>query len=679
MRQLLTSLPRSSKRALLFGFDLFAIGLSLAGAFFVGVGAEAFGAEFGAMVPVFILVPLATVPYLIHSGLYNAVTRYTGREILEQILRAVTLGLATFMVILFFLQPNAPLVPRSVPFAYWAAAILTMTATRYGVGAWLYGNSLGAVFAELLGLHQQGQRRGLPVAIYGAGTAGRQLALVLQRGHVYQPRAFIDDDPELQHTTIVGLPVYPPRLIPKMMAASGVKEILLAMPSVSRQRRKQIIELLEPYQLHVKTMPGPDELARGVLGIEGLRDVDVADILGRDVVPPLPELFAPCIRGKAVLVTGAGGSIGAELCRQLVTAAPARLVLFENSEYNLYTVADEMLKLVAQAVPTIEVIPLLGSVTEPWQLLDVIKKFHIQTLYHAAAYKHVPIVEYNSHHGFRNNVLGTLHAAQAAILHQVENFVLISTDKAVRPTNMMGATKRLAELVLQAFSRESAVVFWEPEHYGLTPDAHVINRTRFTLLRFGNVLDSSGSVVPRFRQQIRNGGPITVTHPDIIRYFMTIPEAAQLVIQAASLSKGGDVFVLDMGDPVKIDHLARQLIKLSGLTVKDAEHPDGDIAIEYTGLRPGEKLFEELLIGGQVYTTRHPKIRRANELVLPWPRLRTLLDDLVEAFARRDYDAVRALLITEEAVGYTPTGEISDWLAESIEGHATMEVRGERL
>lgn len=671
MRELLTSLPRSSKRVLLFGFDVFAIWSSLAGAFFFCVGAEAFGGGFDGLVPVFILVPLATLPYLIHSGLYHAVTRYTGSEILVQILRAITLGLATFLVMLFFLQPDVPPVPRSVPFVYWATAILMMAATRYGVGAWLYDSSLTAVFAELLGLHKRGRRRGTAVAIYGAGTAGRQLVQALQHGPTYQPRAFIDDNPELQHTTIVGLPVYPPRLIPKMMAATGVKEILLAMPSVSRPRRKQIIEMLEPYQLHVKTMPGPDELARGPVGGEGLRDVDIADILGRDVVPPLPELFAPRIRGKAVLVTGAGGSIGAELCRQIVTAAPARLVLFENSEYNLYAVAEEMLKLVAQAGPPIEVIPLLGSVTEPSRLLEVIKKFRIQTLYHAAAYKHVPIVEYNSHQGFRNNVLGTLHAAQAAILHQVENFVLISTDKAVRPTNMMGATKRLAELVLQAFSRESAVVFWEPEHYGLTSDAHVINRTRFTLLRFGNVLDSSGSVVPRFRQQIRNGGPLTVTHPDVIRYFMTIPEAAQLVIQAASLSKGGDVFVLDMGDPVKIDHLARKLITLSGLTVKDAEHPDGDIAIEYTGLRPGEKLFEELLIGGEVYTTPHPKIRRANELVVPWPRLHAMLDDLVEAFARHDYDAVRTLLSAEEAIGYTPSGDISDWLAGPAQAGAT--------
>lgn len=661
MRELLTRLPRPWKQALLFSFDLGVLWSSVGLAYVGRLGSELFNERLHSFAIVFVLIPLATVPYLIRSGLYNAVTRHAGLEMIGTIVRAVTLGLVTFLLINFLL-PEKPFVPRSMPISYWACAILLMAGGRYWAGIWLHGHSLKAILLQLFGFRRQHGRPGTPVAIYGAGDAGRQLIAALGKSRGYYPVAFIDDNADLQNTVIAGLRVYPPAEVPELIAATSTRDVLLAIPSASRARRRRIIEMLEPMQLHIRTMPSLEELANGLVKVEGIRDVEVADILGRDPVPPIPELFAPCIQGKSILVTGAGGSIGSELCRQIITASPARIVLLENSEFSLYQIAEELEKLSAQQVTPVEIIPVLDSVTQPWRLLAVMKRFRIHTLYHAAAYKHVPIVERNSHHGFRNNTLGTLYAAQAAVLTLVENFVLVSTDKAVRPTNMMGATKRLAELVLQAFSREPVIAFFDPEQYGLTTGTKAVNRTRFTMVRFGNVLDSSGSVVPKFRQQIRDGGPLTVTDPDVTRYFMTIPEAAQLVIQAGSLGKGGDVFVLDMGEPVKVDKLARQLIRLSGLSVRDASHPDGDIAIEYTGLRTGEKLYEELLIGSDSHTTEHPKILRANELVMPWPQLESLLHRLIQLFDARDYRSLRAALQTEPAIGYQPSDAISDWL-----------------
>ncbi|MGK2915935.1 MAG: polysaccharide biosynthesis protein [Porticoccaceae bacterium] len=663
MRDLLTQLPRPWKQALLFSFDLCALWLSIALAYLGRLGGfDAFADKFDSFALVFALVPLTTVPYFIRSGLYSAVTRHAGLEMIGTIVRAVTLGMVTFLLI-DFLLPHKPLIPRSMPVSSWASSILIMTGGRYWAGIWLHGHSIKTILLQLVGFRRRRRNsHSAPVAIYGAGDAGRQLIAALGKSRSYDPVAFIDDSPELQNTVIAGLRVYPPSEVKKMMDATGARELLLAIPSASRSRRRHIIEMFEPYQLHIRTMPSFEELAQGRVKVEGIRDVEVADILGRDPIPPIPELFAPCIQGKSVLVTGAGGSIGAELCRQIITAAPARIVLLENSEYSLYQIAEELERLSAQSTAPVEVIPVLDSVTQPWRLLAVMKRFHIHTLYHAAAYKHVPIVEHNSHHGFRNNTLGTLYAAQAAILTQVENFVLISTDKAVRPTNMMGVTKRIAELVLQAFSQEPAVCFFDAEQFGVNAGTKVVNRTRFTMVRFGNVLDSSGSVVPKFRQQIRDGGPLTVTHPQVTRYFMTIPEAAQLVIQAGSLGKGGDVFVLDMGEPVKVDKLARQLIRLSGLSVRDADRPDGDIAINYTGLRAGEKLHEELLIGSDIHVTQHPKILRANELVIPWSALEPFLRRIIQLFDAKDYPSLRTRLQAEPAIGYSPNSEISDWL-----------------
>jgi len=432
--------------------------------------------------------------------------------------------------------------------------------------------------------------------------------------------------------------------------------VLLAVPSASRRRRHEILSLLVPYPVHVRTLPGIQGLVSGEVQVTDLEEVDIGDLLGREPVEPDRALFEQCIRGQSVMVTGAGGWIGSELCRQIVRCAPRVLILFEHSEYALYAIHREIEKLVQDQPHEIEVVAILGSVRNAGRMLDALYAWNVDTVYHAAAYKHVPIVEQNIAQGFFNNTIGTLHAAQSAIQAGVRNFVLISTDKAVRPTNVMGCTKRLAEMVLQSLSAER-----QPQPY-LEPDLpRLENRTRFTMVRFGNVLGSSGSVVPLFREQIRNGGPITVTDPEITRYFMTIPEAAQLVIQAGSMGQGGDVFVLDMGEPVKIVDLAERMVRLSGLSVRSAENPFGDIEIQFSGLRPGEKLYEELLIGDNVLPTAHPMIMRANEDFLPWQLLTQGLDQLVEAIKQGDYTEVRQIL-KNLVIGYTPDSTIVDYL-----------------
>jgi len=481
------------------------------------------------------------------------------------------------------------------------------------------------------------------VAIYGAGDAGARLSSVLLGGPDFEPVAFIDDKKSLQGSSINGLTVLGLDALPQMVRQMRIERILLAMPSASRRRRREILTALEPLGLHVQSLPHLTDLIAGKARIDELRDVDVGDLLGRDPVPPNPRLFGSCIRGKCVLVTGAGGSIGSELCRQILRLAPSRLVLFEMSEIALYTIERELNEIAARDQLDVEVVPLLGNAHHRQRVREVLSAYGVQTIYHAAAYKHVPIVEHNVIEGIHNNVLSTWYTAEAAIETGVETFVLISTDKAVNPANVMGATKRLAELVLQGLQERSS-------------------STRFCMVRFGNVLASSGSVVPLFQEQIRRGGPVTVTHPDVIRYFMTIPEAAQLVIQAGSMAKGGDVFVLDMGRPVRIDDLARRMINLTGLTVRTADNPEGDIEIEYTGLRTAEKLFEELLIGTNVTGTDHPMILRAMEHRLPWMRMQQLLNDLLTALS--SFDCHRALaLLTEAVAEYNGQGiEISDYV-----------------
>jgi FlaA1/EpsC-like NDP-sugar epimerase len=475
---------------------------------------------------------------------------------------------------------------------------------------------------------------------------------VLLGGPDYYPVAFVDDKTSLQGSNINGIRVYDPESLPDLVRQRRIDRILLAMPSASRRRRREVLAQLEPLGVHVQSLPNLSDLISGNAQITELCDVDVSDLLGRDPVPPRPKLFGSSIRDKCVLVTGAGGSIGSELCRQIIRLSPSRLILFEMSELALYNIERELQEVAAHENLSIEIVPLLGNAHHRHRVREVLSTFGVQTVYHAAAYKHVPIVEHNVIEGIHNNVISTWYTAEAALETGVETFVLVSTDKAVNPANVMGATKRLAELVLQALQERTT-------------------QTRFCMVRFGNVLASSGSVVPLFQEQIRRGGPVTVTHPEVIRYFMTITEAAQLVVQAGSMAKGGDVFVLDMGRPVRIDDLARRLVNLMGLTVRDAGNPDGDIEIEYTGLRTAEKLFEELLIGSNVTGTDHPMIMRAIEHHMPWPKMQQILNDFLVALA--SFDCHRALaLLTESVAEYTADVEIRDyvWTRKAVLPHA---------
>jgi len=480
------------------------------------------------------------------------------------------------------------------------------------------------------------------VAIYGAGEAGAKLSSVLLGGPDFEPVAFIDDKRALHGNHINGIKVHSSKALPELVQRYGVERVLLAMPSASRRRKNEILTALEPMGVHVQSLPDLSDIICGTARIDDLQEVDVDDLLGRDPVPPNARLFESCIRNKVVMVTGAGGSIGSELCRQIMKLGPRRLVLFEMSELALYTIEKELVELITHDRNAPEIIPLLGNAHHRHRVREVLFTYGVQTVYHAAAYKHVPIVEHNVIEGVHNNVISTWYTAEAALETGVETFVLISTDKAVNPANVMGATKRLAELVLQALQERAA-------------------HTRFCMVRFGNVLDSSGSVVPLFKEQIRRGGPVTVTHPDVIRYFMTIPEAAQLVIQAGAMAKGGDVFVLDMGRPVRIDDLARRMINLMGLTIRDAANPEGDIEIQYTGLRAAEKLFEELLIGSNIAGTDHPMILRAMEHSLPWDRMQQLLNELLIALA--SFDCRRAVaLLCESVVEYRQSHDLRDFV-----------------
>jgi len=583
--------------------------------------------------------------------MYRAVMRYFGNDALMTIAKAVTLSALLLSLAIYWRTDVPKLIPRSMVFNYWWLSLvliggLRLVMRQYFMGDWFSADSPGSF---------KGRDMGLPkVAIYGAGAAGNQLVAALRLGRGMRPVAFIDDDPNLYNRSIAGLRVYSPKHIQQMIDETGCNEILMAIPSASRARRREVLETLEHYPLHVRSVPGFMDLASGRVKVEDIQEVDIADLLGRDAVPPQQALFEKCIRDKVVMVTGAGGSIGSELCRQILLNKPKVLLLFEHSEFNLYSIHIELERTLERASLPIKLVPILGSIRNPDRLLDVMRTWHVETIYHAAAYKHVPMVEHNVAEGVLNNVLGTMNTAQAAVQAGVANFVLISTDKAVRPTNVMGSTKRVAEMILQALSRETAPVLFNADGA-----VHHVNKTRFTMVRFGNVLGSSGSVIPRFYQQIRSGGPVTVTHPKITRYFMTIPEAAQLVIQAGSMGQGGDVFVLDMGQPVRIAELAEKLIHLSGLSVRSEKSPHGDIAVEFTGLRPGEKLYEELLIGDNVSPTEHPMIMRADEEHFTWDVLRRVLTKLLKAVEQDDYPQVR-ILLREVVSGYVPEGEIVD-------------------
>lgn len=544
-------------------------------------------------------------------GLYRAVLRYLTFHALLVVALGAFISAVTVATLSFYSQAA---IPRTVPFIYFTFLVL------------LCGGARMAVRQLIVQTQKDSQLD--KVVIYGAGETGRQLANALRNSSQYQVKAFVDNNPALAKTVVQGISVYPALAIEEVVGRCEVDKILLAMPRASRAERKQILDSLIELPVEVLTVPDFDDIVEGNATVDQLKDVAIDDLLGREQVAPEPALMRANTAGKVVMVTGAGGSIGSELCRQILSQSPAKLILFELSEFGLYQIEKELSQAVSEQGLNVEIIPLLGSVQRPNRLTAIMKAFKVQTVYHAAAYKHVPLVEYNVVEGVRNNVFGTYYCAKAAIAANVESFVLISTDKAVRPTNVMGATKRMAELALQALARESA-------------HSH---QTRFTMVRFGNVLGSSGSVIPLFKRQIAEGAAVTVTHPDIIRYFMTIPEAAQLVIQAGAMGKGGDVFVLDMGEPVKIVDLAKNLIRLSGLEVKSADNPNGDIEIKFTGLRPGEKLYEELLIGDDVAGTGHERIMTANEVSLSLADFEAIITQLDSACQAFDYPRIQQIL-----------------------------------
>jgi FlaA1/EpsC-like NDP-sugar epimerase len=617
------SMPRHWKQSILLALDLCFIPLAI----WLAVVARWGGLVYEFKTADFIVLIATMVfssAFFLKVGLYRAIIRFMGQQAILTMVQAVMVS-AVILAISAYLAGSQ--IPRSTPLIYFLIALTLIGGSRLLVRSFYHGV-----------LRHNGDK----VVIYGAGASGRQLLQALFPTQEYHPVAFIDDDSTLSGRVINGLSVYEPSKLPEIVEEFDISHVFLALPTASHHRRREIIDQLEGLPVYVKTVPDFADLMSGAAKVGQLQDIDLADLLGRDSIPPDPELLAKCISGKTVMVTGAGGSIGSELCRQIIRCAPKELILFDISEYALYQITKALRKLIVTNEQPLSIVPLLGSVQNEKRLESIFKDFNVNTVYHAAAYKHVPMVEYNVVEGVSNNVFGTLAAGRAAVNAGVENFVLISTDKAVRPTNVMGASKRMAELVLQAF-------------------ANKYDATGFSMVRFGNVLGSSGSVVPLFREQIQNGGPITVTHKDIIRYFMTIPEAAQLVLQASAMGKGGDVFVLDMGEQVRILNLARRLVHLMGYEVKDKAHPKGDIEIKFTGLRPGEKLYEELLLGSNVAGTIHPKIMRAEEVFLPEAEIDSFLIDLSSACDRNDCKAIQNILQT-----VVPEFDAKDGISDAV-------------
>lgn len=630
--KIILELPRDVKRLIVCAVDFILIPFALWASFSLRLGE--FYLPQGNIRYLFLVVPVIAIPIFVRSGLYRAIIRYIGFLAMWAVIKAVSLYTLVWGVIV--LLSGVPGVPRSVLLINWLVAVLLIGGSRAIARWWLSGSFKSEVRGGL-------QKR---VAIYGAGGSGIQIATALAASPDFKPVAFIDDKKNLQGNFIVGLRVNAFSQLSSVIDDLHVTDILLAIPSASRSRRNKIISMLEPYALHITTVPGMDDLASGKVKVEDVREVGVRDLLGREAVTPDDDLLAANIKDKVVLVTGAGGSIGSELCRQIVKIGPQQVILYERSEHALYSIENELRELSLRFHSKLsgvenQIIPILASVMNQNRLETVCSAFGVQTIYHAAAYKHVPMVEKNPLEAVSNNILGTFLSAQAAVNTSVDTFVLISTDKAVRPTNTMGASKRFAEIILQGLSQKDSI------------------KTRFTMVRFGNVLGSSGSVVPLFRDQIKNGGPVTVTDPKIIRYFMTIPEAAQLVIQAGAMGKGGDVFVLDMGEPVKILDLAKRMIRLSGFEVKDKENLGGDIEITYSGLRPGEKLYEELLIGDNVKPTQHELIMTAEEDSLQWTVIESFIRQFNEAVELNDVERSRNLLL--EAVSeYAPQCDLAD-------------------
>ena len=630
------ALPRVAKRLVAMSVDVSLCVLTVWLAFYLRLGewVPMMGhAQWQPMNAALLSVALA-LPIFITQGFYRAIFRYSGWPALMTVTKAMLMyGVVFFTAITAFGLSG---VPRTLGLIQPMLLLLAVGLSRALARYWL-----GGAYQNRLRLAT------LPkVLVYGAGDAGRQLVRAMTNSQQMRVVGFLDDDDRLHGHVLNGQPIYAPQDLGQLVVNLGVSHVLLALPTISRARRNEILNTLAPFKVAVRTLPSLNDLAQGKVNVSDVRELDIDDLLGREPVQPNGLLLNLNTLGKRVVVTGAGGSIGSELCRQIMRTQPKQLLLVDMSEFALYQIHQELLA-VADGV---ELVPLLASVCDEVRMHEIMDTWKPHTVYHAAAYKHVPMVEHNPAEGVRNNVWGTWVCAEAAARNGVRNFVLISTDKAVRPTNIMGATKRLAEMVLQALAEQRGA-------------------TTFSMVRFGNVLDSSGSVVPLFREQIKNGGPITLTHADITRYFMTIPEAAQLVIQAGAMGQGGDVFVLDMGQPVKIMDLARRMVELSGLTVCDELHPDGDIELTVTGLRPGEKLYVELLIGTNPKPTQPPRIMKAHEQFLSWAQLEEKLNALNLAMSVNDVPVIRAIL--EQIVsGYQPNGEVVDWVHMALEREA---------
>ena len=629
----LLCLPRPVKRALALGADALMCAITVWMAF--NLRLESWTSWSHAHFTAFAGAAAFALPLFIIFGLYRAIFRYAGLPALMTVLRAVAFYALIYCFAFTFV--GVPGVPRSVGILQPLLLLLGVTLSRAFVRYWL-----GGIYQGILG------RSSLPqVLIYGAGSAGRQLAAALKTSPELVVVGLLDDDDRLHGQVLNGLKIYDPATIVALVKKLYVTQVFLAMPSASRARRNEILELISAAHVQVRTLPGVLELAQGKVQVSDLKELDIEDLLGRDPVPPNSLMLSMNITGKVVMVTGAGGSIGSELCRQIVKLGPSTLLLVEQTEFALYAIEHELQsRFLEEFAVHVQLLPLLANVRDASRMAEIFRTWKPHTVYHAAAYKHVPLVEHNPAEGVKNNVQGTLITAMQAAAHGVSDFVLISTDKAVRPTNVMGASKRLAEMVLQAQAEDMAA-------QGC--------KTRFSMVRFGNVLGSSGSVVPLFRRQIKDGGPITLTDERITRYFMTIPEAAQLVIQAGAMASGGDVFVLDMGEPVKIMDLARRMVELSGLSVRDETNPEGDIEIVVTGLRPGEKLYEELLIGDNPLPTSHKRIMKAHEEFLSWAALQRQLSDLNKALDANDVPLIRSLL-KDLVPGYQPDGEVVDWV-----------------
>ena len=633
VRKLLLELPRAGKSSIAFLADLIGFSLSAIAALWL-VYLEPYVVN---SLLVVVTTALASVLLAWLQGMYRSVVRYMGLDLFVAGGRTA-LGSAVAGAVLMQFYVFAA-TPYRWATAYAAFSFIYMCGSRYAARWFLVEKRS----------HKHRER----VIIYGAGEAGVELTTSLQEGDEYLPVAMLDDDTKLHGKKVRGLEVHAPSALASLRSEFDAKRVLLAIPRAHSESRRQVLEQLSEFPIRVQTIPNFGDIISGKASVDDISDVDVKDLLGRDPVPPNPQLLQACVSGKSVLITGAGGSIGSELCRQVLALNPKRLILLEISEPALYSIDKELRRIHQDMASRCEIVPLLGSAHHESRVREALRSFEIQTVYHAAAYKHVPLVEQNLFEGIHNNVFGTLHTARAAMECGVESFVLISTDKAVNPSSVMGATKRLAELILQAANDKT-------------------NVTQFSIVRFGNVLESSGSVVPLFREQIRNGGPITITHRNIIRYFMTIPEAAELVIQAGSMAKGGDVFVLDMGEPVRIRDLAYRMVNLMGYTVKDDDNPDGDIAIEYIGLRPAEKLYEELLIGSNVSGTEHSRIMRADEDFIAYDSLLQVFGELGTACSELNYERARAILC-RAVIEYTPTEGVADWVWLSKSGERRPE------